>query len=132
MSTKAAFLRENITIDQVSMQWTCNQCFKDRLGTPGLEKKPLKAYAYTGTSNVSRHFEELHKEQLAEAMVRIGQSKLERRKGMGKREYLKRPRPVKRQKLEDVRLPFSLSLPFPDSHCSNRSLTLLLYPYRVW
>lgn len=110
MATKAAFLRENITIDQVSMQWTCNLCFQDRLGRPGTENKPLKAYAYTGTSNVSRHFDELHKEYLAEAMIRIGQSRLERRKARRKKEILKRPRPLKRRKLEQVRL--SSHLPY--------------------
>lgn len=61
MATKAAFVRENITIDEEAMTWTCNQCFQDRMGKPGMENKPLRTYAMIGTSNIARHFDEFHK-----------------------------------------------------------------------
>lgn len=79
MTTKAAVVRENITIDQESMQWTCNQCFNDRIEKPGMENKPLKAYAYTGTSNIARHFDEFHKEMFQAALVKVEQYRREMR-----------------------------------------------------
>lgn len=111
MTSKAAIVRENITLDEESMQWTCNQCFQDRLNKPDMEGKPLKAYSYSCTSNIARHFEEFHREMFTAALMNIDTRRREalaaKKQGKGHvtpKKPFKRPRlhSVKRESVQEV------------------------------
>lgn len=75
MTSKASILRSYINID--NDEWTCNLCFKDRIGKPDLEMKPLKAYSFKGTSNIERHFIKFHNEVYNQDLSKLKSLKME-------------------------------------------------------